>query len=589
MGSSGGSARCIVSWICAVVALLASLSVILGTPSETVFTVDCGSKALQAQRLLDTGYRAFDLHYTGRPLDRSGRWFPVPPPFAVPQSGRFYAQYPVGYAAVAAPFLAALGPAGLRIPAALGLAACAGLMAAWVGPLLGWRWSLVAGVGIAVATPLAFYGVTIWEHSLALALALLAQLLADRPDRRRLLRAGLLIGLACWLREELLLFGLALAAAVLATRRRPTLLLWLGLGALPPVAALLVFNSLGFGHPLGAHVAGNVGAASPPAPAEALRDLGAILAGYGAGPSESLGLLALVVSSWIAGAAAARAPRALVATVPALAALALLAWLTAALRFGGPANPVEVVARTNGFLLRMPLVALSGAGLAVVLRQEDLAPLRFGVLVGAGFLLLGLPARVLLTDFLPGFHWAPRMLLPALPALGLTGLVALREALRKASGWSLWATRAAALGLAVAGVAGSAQAVWLLNAVKREGVELQRFVLAAGPEVAVTDLPALGLQLPGTWKLRPLLLIRSPLELPRVAASLERAGVEAFAYLARAGGRAPAQAAEFRCARSGQHRGARIPAVFDVDRYSCRRPPADRRSGSPTREPQNWK
>ena len=134
MRPDGAGGRRAAPWICAAVALLAALSVIFGTPRETVFTVDCGSKALQAQRLLDTGYRAFDLDSSARALDPSGRWFAVPPPYAVPRAGRFYAQYPVAYAALAAPFLAALGPGGLRVPAAVGLAACAGLMAAWVAP-----------------------------------------------------------------------------------------------------------------------------------------------------------------------------------------------------------------------------------------------------------------------------------------------------------------------------------------------------------------------------------------------------------------------------------------------------------------------
>jgi hypothetical protein len=45
----------VVPWSCAVVALVAALSVLLCTPSDSVWTVDCGSKALQAQRLLDSG------------------------------------------------------------------------------------------------------------------------------------------------------------------------------------------------------------------------------------------------------------------------------------------------------------------------------------------------------------------------------------------------------------------------------------------------------------------------------------------------------------------------------------------------------
>ncbi|MFQ5416682.1 MAG: hypothetical protein ACE5FL_06495, partial [Myxococcota bacterium] len=392
----------LVPWACATIVFLVSLGVVAGSPGDGVWTVDCGSKELQARRLVDTGYRAFDLGYTARALDPSGRWFPVPSPYALRRGDRYFAQYPVAYAAVAAPFFAVFGPVGLRVPAALGLAACAALIAAWVAPALGRRWSLAAGLGVPLATPLVFYGVTIWEHSLTVALALGAQLLAARAGRGRLAAAGFLIGCATWFREELFLMGLALAAALLATRRRPAELLWLALGALPAALGLLAFNALVLGHPLGSHILGNVGAVHSPSFGEALRDVGAIIAGYGTVPAEGAVFVLVVVVCLVAGWQTGRSGRALGSVVAGIAAVSLLAWLLATVRLANASHPVLELARTNGFALRMPVVALAGAGAARVFARSELSPLRFGMAVGLFFLAFGLPFRVLWTDFLAG-------------------------------------------------------------------------------------------------------------------------------------------------------------------------------------------
>src|SRR5690606_34653823 len=64
--------------------------------------------------------------------------------------------------------------------------------------------STVALALLVFATPLTFYAATFWEHTPAVALAFAGYadlLLLERDARRsRALRAGLLLGLACWLR-----------------------------------------------------------------------------------------------------------------------------------------------------------------------------------------------------------------------------------------------------------------------------------------------------------------------------------------------------------------------------------------------------
>ena len=92
----------------------------------------------------------------------------------------------------------------------------------WLAPALGRRWSAAGGSLLALGTPLFFYGVTVWEHSLTVALSLGAWLLLAHPSASRAFAAGLCIGIACWFREELVLMGIATGIAILCRFGRYT-------------------------------------------------------------------------------------------------------------------------------------------------------------------------------------------------------------------------------------------------------------------------------------------------------------------------------------------------------------------------------
>ena len=102
----------------------------------------------------------------------------------------FVSFYPPAYSAISVPPLALLGKAGMRIPAAFGVAASAVLFAIWLAPAFGRRHSAFAGAVLAIATPLFFYGVTVWEHSLTVALSLAACVVLQNFSTQRLLGAG---------------------------------------------------------------------------------------------------------------------------------------------------------------------------------------------------------------------------------------------------------------------------------------------------------------------------------------------------------------------------------------------------------------
>jgi len=314
------------------VALLVCVGVLLATTAETFWINDCGNKALMAERLWESGYRELAFDRPATPVDPQGRAFPIAAPFAVEQAGAFVSSYPPAYAALAAPFAALFGPVGLRVPAALGVAAASALMSAWLAPAFGFAWALAAGVVLVFATPLFFYGVTVWEHSLTVALCLGACVLAARSSPARLFAAGWLIASAGWLREEIALMGVALALAVLGVTRRPTALLWLLAGASIPAAGLLLLNEALYGSPLGVHFAANAGfgaeASGLPAASSVggFRVLGGVMGGYGRGDVETalLGAAALAAPflGWLVGSSR-RLPA---AGVVLLTSVGLAAW-----------------------------------------------------------------------------------------------------------------------------------------------------------------------------------------------------------------------------------------------------------------------
>jgi hypothetical protein len=565
---------------CGVLALGVCLATIYATPGDGYWIVDSGAKALMAQRLFESGYTELDLGYPAAHLDPDGIAFPIPPPFAVRRGDGFVSQYPPAYPALAAPFLAWLGERGLRLPAALGSAACASLFVLWVVPVLGRRWAFAGGLFLALATPVYFYGVTVWEHSLCVALPLAAWVLLARPGRRRLVAAGALVGAACWFRAELALMGGAIAVACVARGRRWADAASLALGAAPLAAVLLAFNAAVYGSPLGPHVGGNVGmpeAAASAGLAALARDAGALLAAYAGGPRERALLLGTLAVCLVGGVLAARRERGAAAFTCFALAVGAAASLLGSLRISQAAVPFHALPYYNGLMVQVPVICLAGIGAVLMWQQREYAALRLGVGAGLLFLALGVVFRVLFTDFSSGGHWGPRMLLPALPALVALGIAALRSALGAAHGPLRALTAAAAVALTLAGLASSGVATWLLDRQKREVHELQTAILSARQDVVVTNHPALGQQLASIWGRKPMLLVGGE-SIGRVLAAAQRNGLEEFLFLYRPPlGRSLSRIPGARCTLAGQHRGRYAPVIFDLDLQACVTLPRSRR------------
>lgn len=187
-------------------------------PPRVYWTPDVGLKVIQASagRGLD-----FSVAYPGQALDPAFQFVPFRETFYFIARERLHFAQPPIISILSQPLIAWLG----RRSEAL-----VSLMAGWVTVVLathltqrvggpGWLGALLAGL----ATPLMFYSVPLWEHTLAVALALGALVLVLDPSERRashLIVSGLLVGLAASTRKELLLLAPVMLVLIARRERR---------------------------------------------------------------------------------------------------------------------------------------------------------------------------------------------------------------------------------------------------------------------------------------------------------------------------------------------------------------------------------
>jgi len=586
-----GSTAAVASLGAGLVGLVSCLGVMATQPADAFWINDCGNKALVSEGLLASNYHELAFDHPAAAVDPAGTTFPIVSPFAVVRDGNRFSVYPPAYAALAAPFLRAFGPNGLRLPAALGVGLAAAMACFWLSSAVGSAWAFGAGVVLALATPLFFYGMTLWEHSLTVALGLAAWILASRPRPTHLVAAGALIGVACWFRVELGLMGLALALAALLVWRRMAPLAWLAAGAAAPVLAWLLANSALYGSLLGPHLAAasGAGAAASGLPGESsvgpLQIIGGLLGSYGRGAAEAqlLGAAALAAPGF--GWWVARRPRAASAGFAALCCVALGAWSLGIVGIHFAARPLETLARLNGLLVQLPLFALAGFGAERVFRDPSFASVRIGALAGLVFLVLAVAAGAgsgsgYGVQAGMGVHWGPRVLLPAFPALVAFAVAAAAPGANGSRARGVRTRRVFAALLGIAGLASSAEAAHLLRAQKTDARDFQALLLAQPSRYVLTTHPLLAQHLAPLWWRRPMMLARDPQSLESAVAALRQAGERDFSFVAPAGAPPLRSRLGLHCAVVERPRGSHVH-YFDLDIQACSldRRPRSRRNG----------
>jgi hypothetical protein len=384
-------------------------------PQSAFFSSDEGLKFIQVQNVLRKGLSDFSLDYPGRTLDTELSFVPINNPPPLIREGKIYSVYPVLLPVLTAPLFSVLGYAGLYVIPLL-----AGLLTLGVTGRLA-RVADTEGVPSALVlglcTPLVFYSLLLWDHTLGVLLSATALLLIaenlDAPRTPMIFLAGVLLGLSVWARTELYVMVVVLPLmyfVLLRGKVRPTVSLVLG--ALVALAPLWLFQFFTYGNFAGPHI-GHFASLGEALPVTTNRL--AIVYYTLLESSPDLRLVFLFIMAFAAAAAVVASPR-LRSHLPLLAGAfgVLLVISLFNLRNAWPGLPMGGLLATTPFLALLP----AGLPLASMTRVDRLL---LGVCGGY------VAVVCLATPVDPGLQWGPRFLLPVYPAATVLALKGLQK------------------------------------------------------------------------------------------------------------------------------------------------------------------
>lgn len=228
-------------------------------PLDGFWSGDQGVKIIQVESLLQSRYATNALIYPGVALDQQQEFSPLRGQY-MQHNGQSYSMFSAAFAFASSFPYALWGYPGLYIiPIAstvLLLLVCNRIVRRLLSP----RWSLACVLALGLASPIFFYSVVFWEHTLAALLttaSLWRAIESIRHQRTKpLFFSGALVATAAWFRNETVLCLIALAVALLMlempSKRRS--IFWFGVGGLAGLTPLLAFNSRVYGNPVGPHV-----------------------------------------------------------------------------------------------------------------------------------------------------------------------------------------------------------------------------------------------------------------------------------------------------------------------------------------------
>jgi len=224
----------------AALVLLIYVAVLRTMPKGAFWSPDEGAKYIQLHSIKWEGGLRYAIAYGGQRLDPGFAFYPAQCRFndlypAPLDDGGVKFHWPIWFPLGSQLAVAAFGLTGLYvIPLLSGWLVA--LAAGWLSCAWNPRLAPLAIIGAGLATPIAFFSLTFWEHTLACALGLAALVIVAAAWPRRTLAPILatpLLFAAAALRIELLAFGAAVLGAWLAARRLP-----LADGSLPVVSRM---------------------------------------------------------------------------------------------------------------------------------------------------------------------------------------------------------------------------------------------------------------------------------------------------------------------------------------------------------------
>jgi hypothetical protein len=492
-------------WAAMAITAVTAVAFLAAHRLDVFWTTDGGNRFIQVQQLARSG--ELPIEYPGVPLDPAFTFAPTGGHHFVIRDTRLHSFYTTTFPLLVAPLYRLFGLPGLYLIPLLAMIATIPLLGLLSRALGSTDWPVASAVALVFATPLFFYTVSFWEHTLALALTTAGVLLATR---RSPAFGGALIALGAAFREESYIALAAVGAALMADRRvREAVVLFAA--AIAVLSPLWLANWVQYSHPLGLHSA--VYEAIGGGIAEKVWNFWIYLFAFTRQPVVRVGLAvpAILLALIALMKPSPRVQRARVILLYATAAGAVAAAVTL---ITSP-QPLNEAFRTQSLFGSIPF-AVSFFAVAREL------PRFLSVLIGTSLVLTC--AALHQGDI--GLIWGPRHFLWLVPFLVIATAMAVRL---------LPATARAAIAiLVIAAFAIHAQGIRLLSQKLRFSAELLQTIEASDAKVVVTDVFWVPEELAALWFKKPMFLVKSDQELAGIIERLQKAGIRRMDFVAAA-------------------------------------------------------
>lgn len=493
-------------------------------PLDGIWINDVGSRVIQVRSLAAGNHSDFSIRWSGSAIDPSFDYAPIAYPFGVVREDRLFSVYSPLLAVLASPFYRAFGYPGLYVlPCVASLVMLAGLgkIAGEVG--LGERFRSLAILLAGLCTPVWFYSLTFWEHTIAVSFCVWAVLFLLRFLRlgswRQLTSAALASGLATYFRHELYCFCLVVVALVLW--RAPTRKVWSAVVfAGTTVFALVpvwVFQTIAMGAPFGLHIGTLVG--STPGLVQHVMSRPTMLYYlFGrASPDFKSSILLCAPFAVLFVVRPKLSPAVFKAAFPLLGLLALalsaligLSFSVHGARFGH--SPIAFVGCTNSLFPTAPLLVLGllrcAGGDSPGGRERSSADTLW--LLAVLYALAYWLAAPVITKW--GVHWGNRYLLVLYPLLVILAAANLSSWLPLTGGSRRPWAALSRLAVALAVLASLAAQVWSISILSRKmdfSARLNREVGARPEQAVITSLWWVGQELYDQFDKKQIFLVRT--------------------------------------------------------------------------------
>lgn len=237
------------------------VTTLLILPAKGLWVVDNADKFLQMKAIIASGYSDYSTPWQGHAIDPDFKYRPIPSPFSYVDHHKMFSFYPPFFPAVSSFLFRAFGFRGLVVlPLLSSLVMLAGVAAIARNMNQDIAVRHIAVLVTGLCTPIWFYSVVFWEHTIAVCLSVWAIVFylgfVRSNSGRDLVLGSIMAALGVYFRDELYLFCLVLVICAHYWQKHRSLrtIAIAGATMVLTLVPLWLFQWRTIGHPLGYHI-----------------------------------------------------------------------------------------------------------------------------------------------------------------------------------------------------------------------------------------------------------------------------------------------------------------------------------------------